>query len=148
MEEARSQPKAAGSRGNQKPAAPKAGSPTETANEERLTRPERFEILKVEMTLLQSRFDKFDSLVFQMRGWLITIVVGLLGAALSLKKGQLTVLAAGVAVLFYFLETLWRQNWFKYVIRYRRIRDTVFYGESIENLAPYDLTAHFGDRLG
>ena len=68
-----------------------------------LTREERFEVLKVEMALLQSRFDKFDGLIFQMRGWLITIVASLLGAAMGLKKVQLTTLAAGIPVLFYFL---------------------------------------------
>lgn len=100
------------------------------------------------MSLLQSRFDKFDGLIFQMRGWLITIVAGLLGAAISLKNGQLALLAVGAAVLFYFLETLWRQNWFKYVIRYRRIRDALHSGEWIKDLTPYDLSDFYGNPAG
>src|SRR6266566_2050801 len=83
-----------------------------------LTREERLEILKIEMSLLQTRFDKFDDLIFRMRGWLFTIVVTLLGGAISLRKVQLATLATGIPVLFYFLESFWRQDWFKYVVRY------------------------------
>ncbi|HEV2416414.1 MAG TPA: hypothetical protein VGX94_01285 [Terriglobia bacterium] len=125
-----------------------ASPPTAAVNQGDITRAERFEVLKLEISLLQSRFDKFDGLIFQMRGWLITIVAGLLGAAISLKNGQLTFLAAGAAILFYFLETLWRQNWFKYVIRYRRIRDALHRGEGIRDLTPYDLTDFYGNRPG
>lgn len=138
----------AGSRHDQPANAFQGGSPAPTVNQGEITWAERFEVLKIEMSLLQSRFDKFDSLIFQMRGWLITIVAGLLGAAISLKNGQLALLAAGAAILFYFLETLWRQNWFKYVIRYRRIRSVLHRGEGVRDLTPYDLTDFYGDRPG
>lgn len=148
MGEAKREQTTAGSRDAQQASAAEASSPTATANREGITWAERFEVLKIEMKLLQSRFDKFDGLVFQMRGWLITIVAGLLGAGMSLKKDQLTLLAAGAAVLFYFLESLWRQNWFKYVIRYRHIRDALHRGDSIKDLRPYDLTDFYGNRPG
>jgi len=113
-----------------------------------LMREERFEILKTEMALLQTRFDKFDDLIFRMRGWLVTIVATLLGGAIGLKRVQLATLATGIPILFYFLESFWRQEWFKYVVRYRHIRDALHNGESLEDFTLYDLTDKYGNRPG
>jgi len=113
-----------------------------------ITREERLEALEGEMALLQSRFDKFDDLIFRMRGWLVTIVAGLLGGAMTLKRPQITTLAAGIPILFYFLESSWRQNWFKYVVRYRHIRDAFHSGDGLGEIALYDLTDKYGNRPG
>src|SRR6266567_7591469 len=108
----------------------------------------QLEILKVEMNLLQTRFDKFDDLIFRMRGWLFTIVATLLGGAISLKKVQLATLATGMPILFYLFESFWRLDWFKYVLRYRHIRDALHTNKSIEDFAPYDLTDKYGNAPG
>lgn len=115
---------------------------------EALTREERFPILKAEMELLQTRFDKFDDLIFRMRGWLVTIVVALLGGAIGLKTVQLATLATGISILFYFLESFWRQEWLKYVMRYRHIRDALRSGQKLEDFTLYDLTDKYGNPPG
>jgi hypothetical protein len=108
---------------------------------------ERFKVLLAELTLLQGRFDKYDQLIFTTRGWLITIVVAVLGAALTLKRTELAMLAAGMPVFFYAVEILWRSGyWYKYVVRYRAVRTALNTGQAVEGISVYDLTNHYGDR--
>lgn len=120
--------------------------PGKTGDTGVLSHDERFEILKEEMALLQTRFDKFDDLIFRLRGWLITIIASLLGGAIGLKKIQLATLAVGIPILFYFLESFWRQDWLKYVLRYRHIRDALRQGQPLESFTLYDLTHKYGNR--
>lgn len=106
---------------------------------------ERLEILRSEMELLQSRFDKYDDLIFRNRGWMVTIIVALLGAAITLHQLDLATLAAAVALLFYLVEVVWRFNyWHKYVTRYRFIRDWLYNKRPIDDLWLYDLTHKYG----
>lgn len=114
-----------------------------------LARPDRLEILKLEMELLQSRFDKYDDLMFRSRDWSVTLVVALLGASISFDKGDLAGLAIAVAVLFYALEVVSRSSyWYKYVVRYRYVRDCLNAGAPIEAISLYDLTQQYGPRPG
>lgn len=111
-----------------------------------VTQEQRFQILLAEMNLLQGRFDKYDQLMFTERGWLVTIIVAVLGAALTLKLRSLAALSASIPALFYILEVLWRSGyWHKYVTRYRYIRDTLNEGQSLDTISLYDLTHHYGD---
>ncbi len=112
-----------------------------------LTSDQRVEIIKIEMTLLQSRFDKYDDAILRSRGWLVTIVTALLGTTLTLKTPDLAVLSCVITVLFYVLEISWRMAyWYKYVDRYRLIRDTLNKQQSIDSLPLYDLTNHHSPK--
>ncbi|MDA0143976.1 hypothetical protein GL177_09435 [Vibrio toranzoniae] len=107
---------------------------------------DRLEILKVEMTLIQGTFDKYDDLIFRNRNWFITLWAGAIGLAFTIKDPRITFLAVLAALLYWFLEGMMRhQYWYKYVIRYRAIRDWINKSEK-ESISVYDLTNHYGQR--
>lgn len=112
-----------------------------------LQREDRLQILLTEMELLQGRFDKYDDLIFRNREWVITVVVALLGAALTLSRPQLGVLAAWAPALFFLAETSIRfAYWYKYVDRYRFIRDTLNSESDISTISMYDLTNKYNRK--
>ena len=65
---------------------------------------ERFEVLKVEMGLLQGTLDKYDSLIFQSRNWFISLWLGALGLAPTAKVPSLALLGSGAAVIYLVFE--------------------------------------------
>jgi len=84
---------------------------------------EQLEILKVEMSLIQGIFNKYDDLIFRNRNWFITIWVGAIGLAFTVKDPGLSFLAVLASILYGFTEGMMRhQYWCKYVVRYRAIR--------------------------
>lgn len=107
---------------------------------------QKLEILKVEMSLIQGTFDKYDDLIFRNRNWFITIWAGAIGLAFTIKDPEITYLGVLAAVLYWFLEGMMRnQYWYKYVVRYRAIR--AWLNESSdESISVYDLTNHYGKR--
>lgn len=111
-----------------------------------LTDNQRFELLKLEMGLLQTTLDKYDDLIFRNRSWFITLWMGTM--ALGLAKSQFLVLSSVfVAILFWSLEGMMRQrHWYKYVKRYRTIRKYLNENHDQETLSVYDLTNHYMDR--
>lgn len=107
---------------------------------------ERLEILKVEMSLIQGTFDKYDDLIFRNRNWFITIWAGAIGLAFTIKDPKIIFLSILAAILYWLLEGLMRhQYWHKYVIRYRAIREWLNESE-LESISVYDLTNHYGKR--
>ena len=107
---------------------------------------DRLEILKVEMGLIQGTFDKYDDLIFRNRNWFITIWAGAIGLAFTVKDPRITFLAILAAGLYWLLEGMMRhQYWYKYVVRYRAIREWLNESES-EFISVYDLTNHYGVR--
>ena len=107
---------------------------------------ERLEILKIEMSLIQGTFDKYDDLIFRNRNWFITIWAGAIGLAFTIKDPRIIYLAVLAAILYWVLEGLMRyQYWYKYVVRYRAIREWLNESES-ESISVYDLTNHYGRR--
>lgn len=107
---------------------------------------EKLEILKVEMGLIQGIFNKYDDLIFRNRNWFITIWIGSIGLAFTLKNPTLALLAVLASGLYWFTEGMMRyQYWYKYVVRYRAIRRWLNESET-ESISAYDLTNHFGRR--
>ena len=107
---------------------------------------EQLEILKVEMSLIQGIFNKYDDLIFRNRNWFITIWVGAIGLAFTVKAPKLSYLAVLASALYWFTEGMMRyQYWYKYVVRYRAIREWLNESES-ESISFYDLTNPFGRR--
>jgi hypothetical protein len=112
----------------------------------RLSRDERLDLLKVEMTLLQDTIDKYDKLIFMNRNWFITIWMGSLGIGFSVGVSLFALLATLVAALYWFIEGVMRyQYWFKYIQRYRSVRLALNEGTpGLDEISVYDLTDHYG----
>ncbi|WP_421705317.1 hypothetical protein [Alloalcanivorax xenomutans] len=109
---------------------------------------EKLEILKVEMGLIQGTFDKYDDLIFRNRNWFITLWAGAIGLAFTIKDPGIIFLSILAAVLYWVLEGFMRhQYWYKYVVRYRAIREWLNSSKS-ETISIYDLTNHYGQRPG
>jgi hypothetical protein len=111
-----------------------------------LTDDRRFELLKVELGLIQGVFDKYDSMIFQSRNWFVTVWMATLGLAFTVHVPVLMLMAAGLSVLYWFLEGLMRhQYWYKYVIRYRALRDELNRTPPrLDAISIYDLTHKYG----
>jgi hypothetical protein len=115
------------------------------SSEHALSRSERIHLLGLEMQLLQSRFDKYDDLIFRSRGWLIVVVVATLGAGISGQNPNLAYLASAVAAFFYVVEGLWRLLYLsRFVHRYKYLRDKINSKNPLEGLKVYDLTNELG----
>lgn len=100
---------------------------------------ERLEILKLEMGLIQKTLDKYDDLIFRNRNWFITLWTAVIGISFTQEKISATY-AIFLSVLFWFFEGMIRhQYWYKYVLRYRNLRDS-FNNNKIADLFVYDLT--------
>jgi hypothetical protein len=107
-----------------------------------MTPEQRFEILKIELSLVQSRFDKYDDLIFRGRNSFITLWLACLGLSFTIKSVVVPWLAVALSILYWFLEGMIRhQYWFKYVDRYRFLRDSINKPETdISQISLYDLT--------
>ena len=111
---------------------------------------ERISLLSVEMQSLQSRLMKYDDLIWQTRGWLITLIVALLGWAIAEAQDQIQKLASFsllLVLLFWLRETFFRANeWYKYIVRYRTIRDAFRDKTSLMEPALLDFSGTYGIR--
>lgn len=110
-----------------------------------MTPDQRFEILKTELSLIQSTLDKYDDLIFRGRNFFITLWLASIGLAFTIKSTAVPLLAVALSVLYWFLEGMMRhQYWFKYVDRYRFIRGQINKPEfKLASISVYDLTNHF-----
>ena len=62
-----------------------------------MTKDERFEILKIELSLIQTRFDKYDDMIFRGRNAFITLWLAAIGLSFTIKSLTVT-LARGFLV--------------------------------------------------
>ncbi|WP_303843482.1 hypothetical protein [Aeromonas sobria] len=106
---------------------------------------ERFEVLKIELQLIQATLDKYDDLIFRSRNFFMTIWMASVGLAFTIKTVEIFYLASLFSVICWFLEGMIRfKYWIKYVDRYRYLRDSInssTFNISLINI--YDLTNHF-----
>lgn len=110
--------------------------------------PERFELLKIELQILQTRFDKYNDLIWRNRNWMVTVTLGFVGwaiaqGALSATRPALLWVAAVVPLVFWFNEVTLRFAYMsKYVHRYRVVRDSLNGrgDDSWQSLPVYDVT--------
>ena len=110
----------------------------------------RFEILKLEMQLLQQRLTKYDELIWAVRGWAVTLTVALTSWA-STKLGEPAAvawvlrIAAVVPALFWIEEGMLRTGYVtKYIDRYRLLRSALNDSSAdLQTLPLYDLTSHY-----
>jgi hypothetical protein len=110
-----------------------------------MTDERRFELVKLEMGLLQGVFDKYDTMIFQSRTWFATVWMATLSLAFTARVPTLMLMAAGLAILYWILEGLMRyQYWYKYVLRYRVLRKAL--NEEplrLTDISVYDLSNHY-----
>ena len=113
-----------------------------------LTSEQRLDLLKVEMTLIQGVFNKYDDMILRSRNWFITLWAAALGLTFTARVSAFLLMAAALAALYWVLEGMIRhQYWFKYVVRYRALRDELNKPQpDIEALSLYDLTHHYGSQ--
>lgn len=103
---------------------------------------QKFEIIKMEMELIQTTIDKYDDLIFRNRNWFITIWIAAIGLAFTIGESLIFLFTIALSIFFWIIEGLMRyQYWYKYVIRYRTLRD-IFNKEksNINEVSLYDLT--------
>lgn len=107
-----------------------------------LTTSERFEILKTELALIQATLDKYDDLIFRNRNFFITLWIASIGLAFTIKSTDVIFLAMLLSVVYWFLEGMMRhQYWYKYVERYRFLRNSLNSDEvDLSDISVYDLT--------
>lgn len=107
---------------------------------------QRLDLLKTEMGLIQQVFNKYDDMIFKSRNWFVTLWMATIGLGITARVNLVILFASGLAILYWFLEGMIRhQYWYKYVIRYRTMRDELNKNPSnVEGLSVYDLTQHHG----
>ncbi|HCT2506489.1 TPA: hypothetical protein OTR37_001808 [Aeromonas dhakensis] len=110
-----------------------------------MTSSERFDVLKIELQLIQSTLDKYDDLIFRNRNFFITMWMASVGLAFTIKSVEMLYLASLLSILYWFLEGMMRfKYWIKYVGRYRYIRMKLNSdGFDINQIKIYDLTNHY-----
>lgn len=110
-----------------------------------MTSEQRFDILKIELSLIQATLDKYDDLIFRGRNSFVTLWLAALGFAFTIKSDALPLLVVALSLVYWFLEGMMRhQYWFKYVDRYRFLRDSINAADhQLGKIAVYDLTNHF-----
>jgi len=110
-----------------------------------MTPDQRFEILKTELSLIQATLDKYDDLIFRGRNFFVTLWLASLGLSFTLKSADVSLLAVGLSLIYWFLEGMMRhQYWWKYVDRYRFLRDQINRSDfDISQIPVYDLTNFF-----
>jgi hypothetical protein len=109
---------------------------------------QRFDLLKLEMGLIQSTLDKYDDLIFRNRNWFITLWMGIVGLSFTINATQLPLLAIALSILYLAIEGMMRhQYWYKYVLRYRSLRDAMNdAGANLSELSLYDLTNKYSQE--
>lgn len=100
------------------------------------------------MGLVQATLDKYDDLIFRSRNWFITVWMGAIGLSFTIGSADLLLLAVFAAFVYWFIEGMMRhQYWYKYVTRYRALREWVN-SDNSEAIAVYDLTNSLGRQPG
>jgi len=110
-----------------------------------MTPEQRFEILKTELSLIQATLDKYDDLIFRGRNSFVTLWLAALGLAFTIHSEEIPLLVTLLSFVYWFLEGMMRhQYWFKYVDRYRFLRNMLNDpAVSLVSISVYDLTNHF-----
>lgn len=61
---------------------------------------ERFEILKIEMGLIQGTLDKYDDFIFKSRNWFISLWLGAIGLAFTTRTPRVALLGSAAAGIY------------------------------------------------
>ncbi len=105
----------------------------------KLSNIQKLEILKIELCLLQSRFDKYDDLFFRNRQISVTITVAGIGAAITANKPLLLFILPLANIFFLFLELFNRLVFFRKIVERHELIRAVLNGKlSLDEFIVYD----------
>ena len=81
----------------------------------------KFSILKQERDHCETAIGRYDTIVFGIRGWAVTVFAGVLGASVSLRHPSLIFLAIAPTLLFWIVEVLNKSFQALFIKRVRQI---------------------------
>lgn len=77
----------------------------------------RLELLKTELNAVQSSIQNFDTIVFQIKGWCVTVVLAIGGFAVSSKTPALTLVGIVAAIGFFLMNCQFKAIQRKFINR-------------------------------
>lgn len=81
----------------------------------------RFELVRLELTELQNTVRAYDTILFQVKGWCVTINVAVAGFAVTSGHRALLGLAAAVVVAFYMADAYYKSIQRSFIERSRSL---------------------------
>lgn len=81
----------------------------------------KFELLKQEMQLIQQGIRAFDTAMFAIKGWCVTVVAAIAGFAVSKNKPLLLLISLLVCVVFWLLDSHYKSIQRTYIRRDLRL---------------------------
>ncbi len=104
-----------------------------------LNREEKLELLKVELPLIQSRFDKYDDLSSRGRNIAVTITVASIGAAFAYDESNILLLSTIANIAFLFLEWFNKHYFFNKLVERHEVVRAVLNGKiPLDDIVIYD----------
>ncbi|MBV8278997.1 MAG: hypothetical protein JO170_27560 [Verrucomicrobia bacterium] len=101
----------------------------------------KFSVLKQEWDHCENAIARYDTIVFGIRGWAVTVFSAMLAASISLRHPQLILLAICPTVLFWIVEAVNKSFQELFIERVQEIetylRSTVFENGVAESLTPF-----------
>lgn len=100
---------------------------------------EPVDLLAQEYLHLQGAVEAFDDRILLIKGWSVTVSLAGLTAAV-MKRSQTLLLISGLsAVLFWFIETLWKSFAATYNVRVRALEEAFRNGDT--SMAPFQIVS-------
>jgi hypothetical protein len=103
----------------------------------------KIDLIKDEYLLLQNFYEDFDKRLLTIKGWSGTIALGLVGTAFSTTE-YLWLLAAGISLIFWFLDALWKSYQYLHAYRISVIEQAMREGR-FENIEPMQIYTSWFD---
>jgi hypothetical protein len=85
----------------------------------------RFDLLKIELATIQGGIRGIDSILFQVKGWCVTVCVAVAGVALSQKSAVLTAVAGAAVVGFWLVDAHYKSLQRVFITRDNAIEDAL-----------------------
>jgi hypothetical protein len=100
----------------------------------------QLELLKVELASIQGGIRGLDTILFQIKGWCVTICVAVAGVALATKSPELLLVAAGAIIGFWLVDAHYKAVQRVFIERDTHIEVCLKGRKPIEVLRSGDLT--------
>ena len=103
-----------------------------------------YDVLLKEYELLHARVNDYDSRLFQIKGWSITIFSAMLGFAILKDKPLLLIVPFFTCFIFWGLDALYKS--FQRITIERTVEVESFFNGTIDNIKPARVSLSFEDR--
>ncbi len=117
----------------------------------------KLDLLKKELDLITSVIGRYDSMLFQIKGWVITLWIAVVGFGLQSRLITVFILAFFIPVLFCFIEVEFKRIQRQYIYRGNKLEKFLRNDEQLtkafekwripENPGVYDPNAHAIGKL-